>query len=254
MPVSDVVKGDGVPAQHGMEAGRCFLAAVAILVLFSALRAAGLLEGPARYVWVQIVILVVALALVAWTAGATPADLGLGRTDAGAGLRYGAGAVGIVLLVLVVAAVIPATNGYLHDSRAQISGGRLLYEIGVSIVLLTAIPEEFAFRGVLLGSALRLWGPWRASLITSVLFGLWHIEPTLHTMGDNRAVAGASASIGGQILVVLGAIAVTFVAGLLFCWLRLRSRSLIAPVMAHAAINGLALTVAWFTVHWGHLS
>jgi uncharacterized protein len=236
-----------------MKAGRCFLETVAVLVLFSAARAAGLLEGPLRYVWAQMGLLVVVLALVAWTAGATRADLGLGRTDAGVGLRYGAGALGIVLLVLVIAAVIPTTNGYLHDSRAQISGDRLLYELGVSIVLLTAIPEEFAFRGVLLGSALRLWGPWRASLITSVLFGLWHIEPTLHTMKDNRAVAGASASTGGQVLVVLGAIAVTFVAGLLFCWLRLRSRSLIAPVMAHAAINGLALTVAWFTVHWGRL-
>jgi len=37
--------------------------------------------------------------------------------------------------------------------------------------------------------------------------------------------------------------------GLVFCWLRLRSRSLIAPVMAHVATNGLALTVAWFAVH-----
>ena len=236
-----------------MKAGRCFLETVAVLVLFSAVRAAGLLEGPLRYVWVQMGLLIVVLALVAWTAGATWADLGLDRTDVGAGLRYGAGAVGIVLLVLVLAAVIPSTNGYLHDSRAQISGGRLLYELGVSIVLLTAIPEEFAFRGVLLGSALRLWGPWRASVITSVLFGLWHIEPTLGTMKDNHATVGLSASIGGQVLVVLGAIAVTFVAGLVFCWLRLRSKSLIAPVMAHAATNGLALTVAWFTVHWGHL-
>ena len=236
-----------------MKAGRCFLETVAVLVLFSAVRAAGLLEGPLRYIWVQMGLLVIVLALVAWTAGATWADLGLDRTDVGAGLRYGAGAVGIVLLVLVLAAVIPSTNGYLHDSRAQISGGRLLYELGVSIVLLTAIPEEFAFRGVLLGSALRLWGPWRASVITSLLFGLWHIEPTLGTMRDNHATAGLSASIGGQVLVVLGAIAVTFVAGLLFCWLRLRSKSLIAPVMAHAATNGLALTVAWFTVHWGHL-
>ena len=237
-----------------MKAGRCFLETVAVLVLFSAVRAAGLLEGPLRYIWVQMGLLVIVLALVAWTAGAMWADLGLDRTDVGAGLRYGAGAVGIVLLVLVLAAVIPSTNGYLHDSRAQISGGRLLYELGVSIVLLTAIPEEFAFRGVLLGSALRLWGPWRASVITSLLFGLWHIEPTLGTMRDNHATAGLSASIGGQVLVVLGAIAVTFVAGLLFCWLRLRSKSLIAPVMAHAATNGLALTVAWFTVHWGHLS
>jgi len=170
-----------------------------------------------------------------------------------AGLGYGAGAVGVVLLVLLVAALIPATNGFLHDSRAAISGARLAYELGVSIVLLTAIPEEFAFRGVLLGSALRLWGPWRASLVTSALFGLWHIAPTLHTMSDNHEFRGAAASVAGQSLLVLGAIAVTSAAGLVFCWLRLKSSSLIAPVMAHAATNGLALTVAWFAVHHGSL-
>jgi uncharacterized protein len=235
-----------------VKAGRCFLQTVGALVLFTVARAIGLLGAP-RYVYVSVCLLTVALVLIAWSAGATRADLGLARTDVRAGLGYGAGACGIVLLVLVVAAVIPATSGFLHDSRAQISAGRLLYELGVSIVLLTAIPEEFAFRGVLLGSALKLWGPWRASLITSALFGLWHIEPTLHTMSDNRAVAGAAASIGGQVLVVLGAVTVTFIAGLVFCWLRLRSRSLIAPVMAHVATNGLALAVAWFTVHWGHL-
>jgi len=145
------------------------------------------------------------------------------------------------------------TNGFLHDSRAQISGGWLLYELGVSIVLVAVIPEEFALRGVLLGSALRLWGPWRASLITSALFGLWHVLPTLHTMRDNRAVAGAAASTGGAGTCGLGSVAVTFVAGLVFCWLRLRSRSLIAPIMTHVATNGLALTVAWFAVHWGRM-
>ena len=231
-----------------MRAGRCFLQVVAVLVLFSVARAAGLLGQPG-YVYLSVGLLTAALALIAWTAGATAADLGLGRTDLAAGVRYGAGAFGLVLLVLVVAAVIPATNGFLHDSRAQISGGRLLFELFVSIVLLTAIPEEFAFRGVLLGSALRLWGPWRASLVTSALFGLWHILPTLHTMSDNRVFAGAAGTVAGQVLVVLGSVAVTFVAGLAFCWLRLRSRSLIAPIMAHAATNGLALTVAWFTLH-----
>ena len=83
----------------------------------------------------------------------------------------------------------------------------------------------------------------------SALFGLWHIAPTLHTMTDNREFAGAAASTAGKILLVLGAIAVTFVAGLVFCWLRLRSKSLLAPVLAHAATDGLALTVAWFAVH-----
>ena len=231
-----------------MKAGLCFLLAVTVLILFSVLRTLGLL-GPPRYVWLPVSMLTAALALIAWATGASRADLAFERQDLRSGALHGAGAFGLVLLVLVVAAVIPATNGFLHDSRAQISGSRMLYELAVSILLLTAIPEEFAFRGVLLGSALRLWGPWRASLITSVLFGLWHIAPTLHTMRDNHAVAGLTASIAGQSLVVLGSIAVTFAAGLIFCWLRLRSGSLLAPVMAHFATNGLALAVAWFTIH-----
>jgi len=238
-------QGSAQAPAKAMKAGRCFLQTVGVLALFTVARSYGLLGPPV----VSVALLTGVLVLIAWSAGTTLADLGLGPANAGVGLRYGTGAFGIVLLVLIVAAVIPATNGFLHDSRAQISGGRLTYELGVSIVLLTAIPEEFAFRSVLLGSALRLWGPWRASLVTSALFGLWHIAPTLHTMSDNRAVRGLAASVGGQVLLVLGSIAVTFVAGLVFCWLRLRSRSLIAPVMAHIATNGLALTVAWFAVH-----
>jgi len=228
-----------------VNAGRCFVLTVGVLVLFTFARSSGLL-GPLP---VAVGLLVAALVLIAWSSGATRDDLGLRRADMGAGLRYGTGAFLLVLLVLLAAALVPATNGFLHDSRAHIDGARLLYEVGVPIVLLTAIPEEFAFRGVLLGSGLRLWGPWRASLITSALFGLWHIAPTLHTMSDNHVFRGEAASIAGQALLVLGSIVVTFAAGLAFCWLRLRSRSLIAPVMAHAATNGLALTVAWFAVH-----
>src|SRR5690348_4891749 len=228
-------KGSGPAPAKAVKAGRCFLQTVGVLALFTVARSYGLLGPPV----VSVALLTGVLVLIAWSTGATLADVGLGRANVGAGLRYGGGACGIVLLVLIVAAVIPATNGFLHDSRAQISGGRLIYELGVSIVLLTAIPEEFAFRGVLLGSALRLWGPWRASLITSALFGLWHIAPTLHTMSDNHEFKGAAASVAGQILLVLGAMAVTFAAGLVFCWLRLKSASLIAAVMAHAATNGL---------------
>lgn len=84
-----------------------------------------------------------------------------------------------------------------------------VYELWLSILLLTAIPEEFAFRGVLLGSAARRWGAWRASLITSALSGLWHIAPTLHTMSGNHLFRGTAASAGGQVLLVLASIAVT---------------------------------------------
>ncbi len=86
-----------------MQADRCFLQAVGVLMLFTVARAAGWL-GPPRYVWVSVGLLTAALVLIAWTSGATAEDLGLGRRHLGAGVRYGAGAFAIVLLVLVVAA------------------------------------------------------------------------------------------------------------------------------------------------------
>jgi len=99
-----------------VKAGRSFLLTVGVLVLFTVTRAFGLF-GPPRYVYVSVGLLTVALILIARTAGATTRpDLGLGWTDMRAGLRYGAGAFGIVLLVLVIAAVIPATLG--GDARA----------------------------------------------------------------------------------------------------------------------------------------
>jgi membrane protease YdiL (CAAX protease family) len=64
-------------------------------------------------------------------------------------------------------------------------------------------------------------------------------------MSENRAVSGASNSFGGQVLLVTGTVIATFMAGLVFSWLRLRSRSLIAPILAHIATNGLALLIAW---------
>ena len=228
-----------------MNAARCFAQTTGFLLLFTVARGLGLLGPPV----VSAGLLTLALVLIAWRAGATRADLGLGRADLASGLRYGAAAFGVVLLVVLLAAALPMTNGFLHDSRAEIDGGRLAYELGVSIVLLTAIPEELAFRGLLLGSGLRLWGSAGAALITSALFGLWHIAPTLDTMLDNRAVCGASAGAGGQALVVLGAVAATVLAGLVFSWLRRRSGSLVAPVIAHVATNGVALAAAWLTLH-----
>ncbi len=212
---------------------------------FSVVRGLGLAGPPG----VSIPVLTAVLALVAWSAGASAADLGLERAAVPAGVRYGAAAFGTVAVVVLLAAVLPLTQPMLHDARGEITGGRLLYEVTVVVVLLTAIPEEFAFRGVLLGSSTALWGPRRAAVATAILFGLWHIQPTLQTMSDNRALGGATAQPAGRVALVAGAVVVTSLAGLVFAWLRLRSRSLVAPVLAHVATNGLALVAAWVLAH-----
>ncbi len=228
-----------------LDAGRCLAQAVGFLVLFALGRSFGLLGPPL----VSACVLTLGMILIAWRAGATLDDLGLGRAHLRAGLVYGAGAFLLILVVLVLAALVPGTRSFLQDARAEIDGGQLAYQVGVTIVLLTAVPEELAFRGVVLGSARRLWSSRCAAMVSSGLFGLWHIEPTVKTMSGNQVVGGASTTSGGQVLVVLGAVAVTFVAGLAFCWLRLRSRSLVAPLIAHVASNGLALVVAWVILH-----
>jgi membrane protease YdiL (CAAX protease family) len=228
-----------------VRAGRCCLLTVAVLAAVTLARGLGLAGQPAVYVTVASAALIV----VAWSCRAALADLGLRRVDLPSGLLYGAAAFGFVLAVLILAAAVPLTKGFLHDARAQIGAARLAYELSVTIVLLTAVPEEFAFRGLLLGAGVQLWGPWRGVLASSALFGLWHVQPTLITMSANPAVRGVGASTWGRLLVVLGAVAVTFAAGLAFSWLRLRSRSLLAPVLAHVATNGLGLAVAWVVVH-----
>jgi membrane protease YdiL (CAAX protease family) len=213
---------------------------VCVLAVFNLARALGLL-GPAL---VADAILFAAMALIAWSERLTLTDLGLRRDALSTGLVWGLGAFGVVLLVLLLGAAIPATNGFLHDSRAAISGGRMIYDLFVLILLGTVIPEEFAFRGVLLGTARQIFRRWGALVLSSALFGLWHIAPTLHTMADNQTVRHTPTAI-----VVLGAIAATFVAGVIFGLLRLRSGSLLAPAIAHFATNGLALTFAWFATH-----
>ena len=54
-------------------------------------------------------------------------------------------------------------------------------------------------------------------------------------------VGDALARTGGA---VLAAVAVTAAAGLGFSWLRLRGDSVLAPVVAHAAVNGSAFVAA----------
>src|SRR5690606_8423779 len=103
--------------------------------------------------------------------------------------------------VLAGAAAIPATADFLDDPRVDVSGTELLAELVVGILLVTVIPEELAFRGVLLGAGRSLWGTGRAVALSSAAFGLWHIAPTLHTLTENRALSDTTSTTGGTALV-----------------------------------------------------
>ncbi len=222
-----------------------FLLTAGVLAVFNVARGLGTF-GP-HPVFAALGLTIV-IALLAWRSPFTFADLGLARADMRRGARFGAAAFGAVTLALVLVVIIPATCGYLDDSRGDVSGPSAAYEVVVAILVATVIPEELAFRGLLLASARGLWDDRRAVLATSVLFGLWHISPTLGTMSHNSQLGDTTSNALGETFVVLGAVLTTFVAGVIFCWLRLRSRSLLAPVLAHLATNAVAFVLAWIIV------
>ena len=224
-----------------VHARRCFVEAVALLAAVDIACAFGWL-GPA---YVAMPLLTGGLASLAWRAHASSSALGLGRVAVGRGVRYGLGAVGAVAVVLSLSAAASPTRGFLNDQRGAVGGWHLIEVLLVSIAVLTAVPEEFAFRGVVYGAGRELWGSRRSAVVSLVLFGLWQIAPTLHMAGSDTTIGRVSHSGGGALAAVAVTVAATFVAGLLFCFLRERSGSLIASVLAHVATDGPALVAAW---------
>jgi uncharacterized protein len=99
----------------------------------------------------------------------------------------------------------------------------------------TVLWEEIAFRGVLLAALLRILPVRTAVAAAAVVFGIWHIRPTLGALAANDLADGPVL----RLLAVLLACTGTAAAGVLFSWLRLRSGSLVAPVLLHLATNTL---------------
>jgi membrane protease YdiL (CAAX protease family) len=77
--------------------------------------------------------------------------------------------------------------------------------------------------------------------MTSAVFGIWHIRPTLAALRINQLVANRRAELGG----VAAAVAGTAAAGVLLSWLRDRSGSLAAPMLLHLAANCGGALAAW---------
>jgi uncharacterized protein len=189
-------------------------------------------------------VLAACLLAVARACGLTAADLGLARSAWPAGLRWGAAAAALVGAAYALAYLVAPVREVLPEDQSDI-GRATLWAVLVVIPLGTVVPEELAFRGLLLAQLGRRRGVLAATLLSSGLFGLWHVLPSLGGGAANAAmtdVVGGDAA--GTALRVAVTVASTSVAGVVLCWLRLRSDSLLAPILAHWTVNGLGVIVA----------
>lgn len=176
--------------------------------------------------------------------GRTAVDLGLEPAKLARGLVYGVMAFCLVSAALVagvaLAPRVPMIAAFLQDERAAMFADRLWWVALIRIPIGTAVFEEVAFRGVLLAAARDALNLRAAVTWTSVVFGFWHVPPTMVALWMNDLAVTDPAGFG----TLIAAVVVTTVAGALFTWLRLASGSLLAPIIAHIATNSLALLAA----------
>ena len=89
----------------------------------------------------------------------------------------------------------------------------------LSVAIVTPIAEELFFRGYLLDAINRKHGDWTAIILSSILFGLVHIDPF---------VVGSA-----------------FMGGVIYGWIRMRTGSLLPSIACHMMWNMLALVLTY---------
>lgn len=109
--------------------------------------------------------------------------------------------------------------------------------LAVFLPLAVVLPEELAFRGLLLARLLRRYPVVRAALLSAAIYSLWHVAIVLITVGRTNLAADPLFSALG----IAGAFAAIAAGGIAFAALRLRTGNLAAPIAAHWVFNAAIL-------------
>jgi len=217
-----------------------------ILVILIVVNALNNVWAPALYVPVSIAA-AIALIWIARQDGLYWTDLGLGPHWVRNGLRWGLPVVGLIAIVYTITILMPGSEELFSDARRdELTLWQTLWLAFVRVPLGTVLLEEVAFRGVLFGLFRRRFGPWGATLGSSLLFGIWHVLPSLQ-IAQSVPVIGQTLgpAADASLISVMGAVVFTTLAGVALVMLRRWSHSLLAPALAHWATNGLGYIFSW---------
>ncbi|MGH3722928.1 MAG: Rv0804 family intramembrane glutamic endopeptidase [Mycobacterium sp.] len=150
-------------------------------------------------------------------AGAADTPLGLRAPHLGAGLRLGGAVASAIAAIVGISPALQPVRASMRERDIDLHPAAWL---GLHIPVGTVWSEELAFRGVLQPLAVQAFGKRLGGVLQAVAFGLAHIRPA-RAAGDSVAAT----------------VLVTGFFGWLLGWLRERSGSVAAPMLAHLALN-----------------
>ncbi len=237
------------PTRRAARRGWCATAAV-VAALATVNVAEHVLRGT---FWLGPLAAVALLAFARWS-GLSWSQLGLHPDRLRSGLRWGIGATAVIATAYLIGVFLPLTKPAFLDARYHLGVSGALFSAFVLIPTSTILLEEVAFRSVLWGMLARHATTWRALMVSSALFGLWHILPSLHLAAANHGIANAVRGAGSaaNTLVVVGVVAFTALGGVVAGELRRRSGSLLASMGMHWATNGLGVLFGVLAWRLGH--
>ena len=188
---------------------------------------------------------------IAYRGGAGPVAVGLGirhwHRPVGVGLLLFGG----TALLFALGMIVPATQSAFIDTRiGDADVAQMLWVVLVQIPLGTVVLEEVAFRGVLpalMGASPAIRWRWIPVLGASLLFGLWHILPSIGIDNANAAVGGALGH--NQVLTTTLAVVSMTIAGVAMCALAHLGKGIKTTMLLHWATNSLGFFAAWLLLH-----
>jgi len=174
--------------------------------------------------------------------GLNDAALGIRRAGALRGAVIGALAAGAIAAVdVVVLRLAPSIIGQPvgYAPLARVSADELGRHIALYLPLGAVIPEEVAFRGVLLGGLLTRYRVRTAVTASATAFALWHGTVAVFT------VMSTTMPVVLIIPAIAGALVVVFVGGVIMAGLRVATGTLTASMAAHWVFNAVILVGLW---------
>ena len=176
-----------------------------------------------------------------WASGRRLRDIGLHTRNLGKALLIGGLSFGGLYALAYAAQMIllsatgqePSLILSAVDPKTGMSGGLLFGIWLLSANLVNSAMEDGLFRGAMIRHFLLRFSGWGAILLQAGLFAVWHLSWPARSLLDGDATLSQA---GFEALSLLVA---TFIAGIAYGYVYLKTDSLWSPFVAHAINNGI---------------